>query len=83
MDDYQPKTKALRRAVEQVWPQDEVRRAARELTAYFKGRRSHREALVALKTIKRFVRAQQKQPESTTAALRSERSPQRLKKGSA
>lgn len=55
-EDQVPKRETVRATT----AEDEVRRANRELMAYFKGRRSHREALAALKTIKRFVRAQQK-----------------------
>ena len=36
--------------------EEEVRRANRELAAYFKGRRTEREARAALKIIKAFIR---------------------------
>ena len=39
----------------------EVRRANRELAAYFKGRRTEREARAALKIIKAFVRDRERQ----------------------
>ena len=39
----------------------EVLRANRELAAYFKGRRTEREARAALKTIKAFVRDRERQ----------------------
>ncbi len=71
MDDHTPKREMGRRSHGQDGTEDEVRRAIRELAAYFKGRRTHREALSALKTIKRFVRAQQKEHATTTVGLRS------------
>jgi hypothetical protein len=43
-------------AVEQAMRDQEVQRAARELAAYFKGKRTEREARAALKIIKSFVR---------------------------
>ena len=43
-------------AAEQAMRDQEVLRANRELTAYFKGRRTEREARAALKIIKAFVR---------------------------
>ena len=43
-------------AVEQAMRDQEVLRANRELAAYFKGRRTEREARAALKIIKAFVR---------------------------
>jgi hypothetical protein len=43
-------------AAEQDMRNQEVLRANRELTAYFKGRRTEREARAALKIIKAFVR---------------------------
>jgi hypothetical protein len=43
-------------AAEQELRDQEVLRANRELAAYFKGRRSEREARAALKIIKAFVR---------------------------
>jgi hypothetical protein len=43
-------------ADEQVMRDQEVLRANRELSAYFKGRRTEREARAALKIIKAFVR---------------------------
>src|SRR6202011_146931 len=44
------------RPTEQVMRDQEVLRANRELAAYFKGRRTEREARAALKIIKAFVR---------------------------
>jgi hypothetical protein len=41
---------------EQEMRDQEVVRANRELAAYFKGRRTEREARAALKTIKAFIR---------------------------
>lgn len=43
-------------AAEQAMRDQEVLRANRELSAYFKGRRTEREARAALKIIKAFVR---------------------------
>ncbi len=43
-------------ADEQALRDQEVLRATRELAAYFKGRRTEREARAALKIIKKFVR---------------------------
>ena len=40
--------------------EQEVLRANRELAAYFRGRRTEREARAALKTIKAFVREREK-----------------------
>ena len=40
----------------------EVLRASRELAAYFKGRRTEREARAALKIIKAFVKARERMP---------------------
>lgn len=39
---------------------EEVLRANRELAAYFRGRRTEREARAALKTIKAFIRERQR-----------------------
>jgi hypothetical protein len=66
-DDEQPKPPAPRRSLDQDIAEGEVRRAVRDVSAYFRGQRSHREALSALKRIKRFVRAQQKQHPATVA----------------
>jgi hypothetical protein len=41
---------------------EEVLRATRELAAYFRGRRTEREARAALKTIKTFIRERQRTP---------------------
>jgi hypothetical protein len=48
-------------AVEQAVRDQEVLRANRELAAYFKGRRTEREARAALKIIKAFVRDRERQ----------------------
>ena len=48
------------RAAEQGLRDQEVLRANRELAAYFKGRRTEREARGALKVIKAFVRDRQR-----------------------
>src|SRR5713101_6800417 len=47
-------------AAEQEMRDQEVLRANRELTAYFKGRRTEREARAALKIIKAFVRERER-----------------------
>jgi hypothetical protein len=47
----------------------EVLRANRELAAYFKGRRTEREARAALKIIKAFVRDRERQDSRTRSAL--------------
>ena len=47
----------------------EVLRANRELAAYFKGRRTEREARAALKIIKAFVRDRERKEESGRAPL--------------
>ena len=47
------------RADEQVVRDQEVLRATRELAAYFKGKRTEREARAALKIIKAFVRGRE------------------------
>src|SRR5580692_5966447 len=47
-------------AAEQEMRDQEVLRANRELAAYFKGRRTEREARAALKIIKAFVRDRQR-----------------------
>ena len=47
-------------AAEQTARDEEVLRANRELTAYFKGRRTEREARKALKIIKAFVRGRER-----------------------
>ena len=46
---------------EQEMRDQEVLRANKELTSYFKGRRTEREARAALKIIKAFVRARERQ----------------------
>ena len=47
----------------------EVLRANRELAAYFKGRRTEREARAALKIIKAFVRERERQDPKSRPAL--------------
>jgi len=47
----------------------EVLRANKELSAYFKGRRTEREARAALKVIKAFVRDRERKDESSRAPL--------------
>ncbi|HEV3139204.1 MAG TPA: hypothetical protein VGY57_01740 [Vicinamibacterales bacterium] len=48
-------------ALDQTLRDQEVLRANRELAAYFKGRRTEREARAALKIIKAFVRGREHQ----------------------
>lgn len=50
---------ATPRAGEQTMRDQEVLRANKELAAYFKGRRTEREARAALKIIKAFVRSRE------------------------
>src|SRR5438045_2436298 len=54
---------------EQELRDQEVLRANRELAAYFKGRRTEREARAALKIIKAFVRDRERQDAKSRAAL--------------
>src|ERR1700730_4805222 len=49
------------RGADQAMRDEEVLRANRELAAYFKGRRTEREARAALKIIKAFVRDRERQ----------------------
>src|SRR5689334_11947622 len=49
--------------------EQEVLRANRELAAYFKGRRTEREARAALKIIKAFVRDRERQDAKSRAPL--------------
>jgi hypothetical protein len=54
---------------EQEMRDQEVLRANRELTAYFKGRRTEREARAALKIIKAFVRDREHRDATSRPAL--------------
>jgi len=54
---------------EQALRDQEVLRANRELSAYFKGRRTDREARAALKIIKAFVRDRERQDAKSRAPL--------------
>jgi len=56
-------------ADEQVMRDQEVLRANRELSAYFKGRRTEREARTALKIIKAFVRDRERLDPKSRPAL--------------
>ena len=56
-------------AAERAMRDQEVLRANRELAAYFKGRRTEREARAALKIIKAFVRDRERREESGRAPL--------------
>jgi hypothetical protein len=51
-----PRKRPALDAVEQAMREQEVLRANRELAAYFRGRRTEREARGALKIIKAFIR---------------------------
>ena len=56
-------------AAEQEMRDQEVLRANRELAAYFKGRRTEREARAALKVIKAFVRDRERRDASSRPPL--------------
>ena len=56
-------------AAERAMRDDEVLRANGELAAYFKGRRTEREARAALKTIKAFVRNRERLDPGSRPAL--------------
>jgi hypothetical protein len=56
-------------AAEQQMRNQEVLRANRELAAYFKGRRTEREARAALKIIKAFVRDRERRDPNDRAPL--------------
>jgi hypothetical protein len=56
-------------AAEQLMRDQEVLRANRELTAYFKGRRTEREARAALKIIKAFVRERERRDATSRSPL--------------
>ena len=56
-------------AAEQLMRDEEVLRANRELTAYFKGRRTEREARAALKIIKAFVRDRERRDPRSRSPL--------------
>jgi len=56
-------------AAEREIRDQEVLRATRELAAYFKGRRTEREARAALKIIKAFVRDRERRDPSARAPL--------------
>jgi hypothetical protein len=64
-------------AAERQMRDQEVLRAKRELAAYFKGLRTEREARAALKTIKAFVRARERQDAQTRPSLPGVRTPKR------
>src|SRR3977135_1521004 len=63
-----PRVPRERAAVQEVRDQ-EVVRANRELAAYFKGRRTEREARAALKIIKAFVRDRESRDAGTRPPL--------------
>jgi hypothetical protein len=54
---------------EQIVRDQEVLRANRELAAYFKGRRTEREARTALKIIKAFIRDRERMDAKSRPAL--------------
>jgi len=60
---------AAHSAGEREMRDQEVLRANRELAAYFKGRRTEREARAALKIIKAFVRHRERQDAKSRPAL--------------
>jgi hypothetical protein len=60
---------------------EEVLRANGELAAYFKGRRTEREARAALKTIKAFVRSRERLDPSSRSPLPGADSAKTPKKG--
>jgi hypothetical protein len=57
------------RAADDEIRNQEVLRAARELAAYFKGRRTEREARAALKIIKAFIRERERADPATRRPL--------------
>src|SRR5882762_3295510 len=57
------------RAADQAMRDQEVLRANKELAAYFKGRRTEREARAALKTIKAFLRERERRDPSSRPPL--------------
>ena len=63
------KPAARENPAEQAVRDQEVLRANRELAAYFKGRRTEREARAALKIIKAFVRDREHQHPTSRAPL--------------
>jgi hypothetical protein len=58
-----------KRPADQAIRDQEVLRANRELSAYFKGRRTEREARAALKTIKAFIRERERMEPKNRSAL--------------
>jgi len=63
------KTRATDSAIERDMREQELLRAKRELAAYFTGRRTEREARAALKTIKAFIRARERQDPTSRPPL--------------
>jgi hypothetical protein len=63
------KRTAAETPAEQEMRQQEVLRANRELAAYFRGRRTEREARAALKIIKAFVKEREKRDARTRSPL--------------
>jgi len=70
-----PKGARPESAADREMRDQEVVRAARELAAYFKGRRTEREARAALKIIKAFVRDRERQDAKTRRPLPGLRPP--------
>ena len=64
------------RAPDQEMRDQEVMRARRELAAYFKGRRTEREARAALKVIKAFIRDRERLDPKSRPALPGIRPPE-------
>jgi hypothetical protein len=64
-----PAKAPVRTLSDQDMRDQEVLRAMRDLAAYFRGRRTEREARAALKIIKAFVRDRERQPAKTRPPL--------------
>ena len=76
----QRQKRAHPRADEQSMRDQEVLRANKELAAYFKGRRTEREARAALKIIKAFVRGREDLDPKSRPPLPGDRTAQTAKK---
>jgi len=71
-----PKDADIRDAAEEARREQEVLRATKELAAYFRGRRTEREARGALKIIKAFIRDRERMDPASRRPLPIERSTQ-------
>src|SRR4026209_1071391 len=82
---YSPLMSAKQRAAagvdeaEQALRNEEVLRANRELAAYFKGRRTEREARAALKIIKAFIRDRERTDPASLAPLPAAKAPRKTR----